>query len=67
MSRLTRPEAHAILTACDIEPGADFHALNNAQIDALLLAANKRKYRKPTGANASRARYFHTYLQRAAQ
>jgi hypothetical protein len=44
----------------------DFHTLRSEQVDKVLAAADERKYRKPTNANGSRARYFHAYLSRAA-
>ena len=61
---LTRRDALAILAACDIAAGADYHTLSSATVDALLAEADKRKYRKPKDANGSRARYFHAYVQR---
>lgn len=67
MSRLSRTEALAILTASGIAQGADFHTLSSAQVDALLVHAKQRKYRKPRDANGSRARYFHAYLERTAR
>ncbi len=44
----------------------DFHTLSVAQVDALLIEADRVKYRKPRNANGSRARYFYAQLCRRA-
>ena len=59
--------ARATLANLNIDVGQDFHTLSAATVDALLIEANRVKYRKPQNANGSRARYFHERLQRQAQ
>ena len=44
----------------------DFHTLDFATMEAVIAAADERRYRKPPNANGSRARYFHAYLRRRA-
>lgn len=44
----------------------DYHTINSSTVESIIAAANERKYRKPTNANGSRARYFHAALVRAA-
>lgn len=61
---LDRSTAHDILQRAHVPIGEDFHALNSAQVDALIEQADLFKYRKPAHANGSRARYFHAYLVR---
>jgi hypothetical protein len=58
--------ARGILQACNVELGADFHALSSSAVESLLRWADHYKYRKPKDANGSRARYFHALLQRRA-
>lgn len=65
MARLTRRQALEILSACSVPVGGDYHVLGSSQVDALLVEAGKRHYRKPQNASGSRARYFHAYVQRA--
>lgn len=49
-----------------IDLKANFHTLDNAAVMRIIEAADVWKYRKPTNANGSRARYFHAFLARAA-
>lgn len=63
---MTRDDAHDTLQQCGILIGADFHSLDSETVLALLERANAWRYREPKGANGSRARYFHQYLQRLA-
>lgn len=65
MARISKSVACAILVGA--QAGGDFHALRSSQVDALLTAADRYKYRKPKNANGSRARYFHAYLQRVCR
>ena len=65
MTKLTPPQAREILRRAHI-PAIDFHALDSAAVDRLLIEADAVKYRKPRNANGSRARYFHAYLTRTA-
>ncbi len=58
--------AQEILTACNVEIGADFHTLHSNTVDALLEFATQERYRKPRNANGSRARCYHDRLQRLA-
>jgi hypothetical protein len=62
-----RTDARATLAALDIPIGADFHALNRSQVDALLFEAKRARYRRPQNANGSKARYYHDRLQRLAR
>jgi len=70
MPRLTKDEnrhnARQILFLCHCPIGEDFHRLSTSQVEALLAEADKLKYRKPSNANGSRARYFHDLMQRRA-
>ena len=61
-----RTTARETLENCGITVGADFHTLRASQVDALLKAADRAKYKKPPNANGSRARYFHDLIQRRA-
>jgi hypothetical protein len=61
------PLAAEILHRCHVPIGADFHTLSSSQVEALLVEADKHKYRKPRNANGSRGRYFHEMLQRRAK
>lgn len=61
-----RLNAREVLKACRIHLGADFHTLSSAQVEALLAAADQMRYQRPRGANGSRARYFHDWMQRLA-
>lgn len=67
MPRLNQSDARAIANNYRIPLDSDFHALNSAQVESVIAAADARGYRKPASANGSRARYFHQYLRRAAQ
>jgi hypothetical protein len=60
-------DAHDILQRAGVARGANFHTLNSSQVEALLVEADRVKYRKPKNANGSRGRYFHDYVQRRAQ
>lgn len=62
-----RINAQAILDACKIARGQDFHTLSAAQVDRLLAEADLARYHKPKNANGSRARYFYALLQRRAR
>lgn len=62
-----RLHARLVLKSCNIGIGQDFHTLSSAQVDALLVAADRARYRKPKNANGSRGRYFHDMLQRRAR
>ncbi len=44
----------------------DFHALPSGDVETLIAAADRLKYRAPRNANGSRARMFWQYLQRRA-
>jgi hypothetical protein len=44
----------------------DFHELSSSQVELVTRAADLSRYRKPRGANGSRARYFYARLQIAA-
>lgn len=59
--------ARAVLLACAIPIGADFHTLNTSTVESLLYWADHYKYRKPKNANGSRGRYFHDLMQRRAR
>jgi hypothetical protein len=63
---MTRFDAIDALNRCNVPVGADFHTLSSSQVEALLVQADRLRYRKPANANGSRGRYFHAYLQRKA-
>lgn len=63
---MTPSDAVDTLRLCGIPHGSDFHTLDTDTVLALLERANAWRYRKPKGANGSRARYFHAHLQRLA-
>lgn len=73
MPRMTKDDAVQVLSNLrrytperSVVVSTDFHTLSWDQLDAVLEAADKYHYRKPTNANGSRARYFFAYLCRAA-
>lgn len=59
--------ARQVLQSLRIPVGEDFHTLSRAQVDGLLVEANRVRYQRPAHANGSRARYFHDRLQRLAR
>lgn len=59
--------AYETLRICGVPLNDDYHRLSTDQVEALLVQADKFKYRKPKNANGSRARYFHAYVNRKAQ
>lgn len=61
-----RADARAILQAINASPGQDFYTLRASQVEALLVNADLRRYRKPRNANGSRARHFYALVQRRA-
>lgn len=61
-----RLNARATLQMINANANQDFHTLSSAQIDALLIEADRVHYQKPVNANGSRARYFFARLQRQA-
>lgn len=64
MARMDKHEARAICSVFGIDPRQDWHAMPSAMKEAVLRAADSRKYRKPKNANGSRGRYFAAYLAR---
>lgn len=60
-------EARGILEACGVALRADFHALSSSQVEALVAAAKRARYRRPAHANGSTGRYYHALLQRRAR
>jgi hypothetical protein len=62
-----RINARVVLSGCRIPLGEDFHLLTRAQVDALLVEADRTRYQQPRNANGSRARYFHDLMQRRAK
>lgn len=63
---LERSDANEILQRAGVELGTNFYTLSSSQVEALLVEADRVKYRKPKQANGSRGRYFHDYVQRRA-
>ena len=59
--------AREVLRGARVALGQDFHTLFAGQVEALLVEADRVKYRKPRNANGSRGRYFHDLLQRRAR
>ena len=60
-------DARGVAAYYRIDLDRDFHALDSAQVERILIAADRWRYRAPRNANGSRARYFHAYLQRLAR
>lgn len=63
---VVRQNANEVLKRLNIAVGQDFYTLSPEQVLALLVEADREKYRLPRGATGSRARYFHERLQRHA-
>lgn len=59
-------DAREALRSAKVALGQNFHTLSSEQVEALLVEADRVKYRKPKNANGSRGRYFHDLLQRRA-
>jgi len=55
-----------ILKMIGANQSQDFFTLSASQISKLLECADVRHYRRPAGANGSRARYFFQTVQRRA-
>lgn len=64
---MLKTEALTIARAHGIPLDVDFHSLPSDTVACVLAAADARKYRAPSGANGSRARYFHAMLCRASR
>jgi len=67
MARINRDTARSIASANHIDLKADFHQLDSAAVERVLIAADEYRYRKPMNANGSRARYFFEMLSRTAR
>lgn len=65
--RIDRERARGILARCRVAVGANFHALTSGQVESLQSEARAYGYRAPRNRNGSAARYWHEYLQRAAE
>lgn len=65
-SRMNIYDARRIMATIGCKLSADFHTLNSAQVDQVLIAARQYGYRKPRNANGSKARYFFQFVQRTA-
>lgn len=65
MARMTSADARAVFSRAKINPHVDFHALRSEQVEALLVAADAWKYRKPRGARANGVVYYGTYYKSA--
>ena len=65
---MSRTEARAILAACNVPLGADFHTLPASAVDSLMEHARAHRYKAPAAnrRNGSPGRYWHAYLQRRA-
>ena len=57
-------DAREQLAKCEIDEGADFFGLSNAQVSNLALQAALHRYRKPREANGSTCRYYYQLLVR---
>lgn len=69
MARMSQTVAAGCLRALGFDPKSppDFHSLDSGKVEALLMLADERKYRKPKNANGSRARSFYGYVTRTAK
>lgn len=65
MANMSKAEARAFCSILGIDPNQDWHAMPSAMKDAVLRAADARRYKAPKNANGSRGRYFNEYLRRA--
>ncbi len=63
---MSRDDARALTRRYSIPLDSDFHRLRSEQVESIIAAADSVKYRAPRNRNGSRARYFHSYLVRAA-
>jgi len=61
-----RQDARELARRYGIPLDRDFHALPSETVESVIAAADEWQYRRPRNANGSRARYFHSYLQRLA-
>jgi len=64
MARLTYWDAWALATSFGFDPREDWHAMSTASKEAVLKAADSRRYKAPKNANGSRGRYFAEYVRR---
>ena len=67
MPRMTKDQAQEILRRIGCSAMPNFFRLSSSEVEALLAEADLVKYRKPSGANGSRGRYFYGYLTRTAR
>lgn len=69
MARMSETVAAGCLRALGFDPKSppDFHSLDSGKVEALLMLADERKYRRPQNANGSRARMFYQYVTRTAK
>ena len=65
MARMAKEEARAFCSVFGIDPRQDWHTMSSGMKEAVLKAADSRKYKAPKNANGSRGRYFAEYLRRA--
>ena len=59
-------DATGLAAEFHIDLDKNFYTLRADEVEAVLAAADRVKYRKPRNANGSRGRYFFAALQRAA-
>lgn len=64
MKRLSPEIAHDLCRRYGVDVSREFHALRENEVQAVIAAADEWRYKKPRGANGSRARYFHAHLRR---
>lgn len=67
MARMSKDDARALCNVFGINPRLDWHTMPSAMKEAVLRAADERRYKKPKNANGSRGRYFAAYLSRAVE
>jgi hypothetical protein len=60
---LTRQQCKSIAFIAGIDFELDYHQLHSEYVELLVDLSKKSKYKKPTNANGSIARYFYAHLQ----
>lgn len=67
MAKLTGEEARSILAGLALSDQPDFHALRSSTVGALLVHADRHRYRTHRHANGSRGRCWYNHLCRTAR
>jgi hypothetical protein len=65
--QMSHIEAVDIAARIGVPIDADFFTFSRSQVEALLIKADNRRYKRPRNANGSRGRTFWAYIQRRAR